>query len=101
MMRMLDLRDVFELIGDGLNDDAFAQQELVEAVEQEIVHVLAQFGDEVQSLGDQPLLDQLLGEIAIVPNELAQQACSQLRNRTPIINITRGEVIKPESRLDR
>ncbi len=41
MARMLDLRDVFELISDGLDDGSFAQEELVGPVEQTVVHVFA------------------------------------------------------------
>ena len=56
MARMLDLVDVFELIMDGFDDGTFAQQELVGPVEQSVVHLFAQFGDELQFLGDQQLL---------------------------------------------
>ena len=44
---MLDLGDIFELIGDGLDDGAFAQQELVRPVEQAVMHLLAELGDEL------------------------------------------------------
>jgi len=56
MAGMLDLRDVFELIRDGLDDGAFAEQEFVRPVEQTVVHLFAQFGDQVQSLSHQELL---------------------------------------------
>ena len=39
MARMLDLRDVIELIGDGLDDGTFAKQELIRLVEHMIVHL--------------------------------------------------------------
>ena len=52
MAGMLDLRDVFELISDRLDDGAFAEQKFVRPVEQTVV----QFGDEVQSLSHQELL---------------------------------------------
>jgi len=41
MTRMLDLRDVFELIGDGLDDGAFAKQEFVGPGKQTVVHLFA------------------------------------------------------------
>ena len=56
MARMLNLADVFELIGNSLDDGAFAQQEFVGPIEQSVVHLLAQLGDKLQSLGDQQLL---------------------------------------------
>ena len=71
MARMFNLRDVFELIGDGLDDGTFAQQEPVGPVEQTVVHLFAQFGDELEPLGDQQLLGEWLREIAFVPKELA------------------------------
>lgn len=51
MARMFDLRDVFELISDGLDDGAFAQEQLVRVIEQTVVHLFTQFGDELQPLG--------------------------------------------------
>jgi hypothetical protein len=91
MARMLDLRDVFELIRDGLDDGAFAEQELVGPVEQPIVHLFAQFGDELKPLGHQQLLGEWLREIAFGAFELAHQTCGQLRNRMPIIDIAWGQ----------
>lgn len=73
MARMLNVRDVFELIGDGLDDGTFAQEELVRPVEQAIVHVFAQLRDFVQSLGDEQVLSQGLREIAFITNQLAEE----------------------------
>ena len=70
MAGMLDLRDVFELIGDGLDDGAFAQKELVGPVEQTVVHLFTQLGDQVKPLSHQQLLGQGLGEIAFVPERV-------------------------------
>ena len=73
MARMLNLTDVFELIGDGLDDGAFAQEELVGPVEQTVVHLFAQLGDELEPVGDQQLLGQRLGQIAFVAKEFAHR----------------------------
>ena len=51
MARMFDLRDVFELNSDGLDDGAFAQEQLVRVIEQTVVHLFTQFGDELLPLG--------------------------------------------------
>ena len=53
MAGMLDLADVFELVIDGLDDSSFAQEELIGPLEQAVVHLCAQLGNEVQSLADQ------------------------------------------------
>ena len=71
MARMLNLTDVFELIGDGFNTGAFAQREFVGTVEQAVVHVFAQLGDQLKSLGDQQLLRQWLRRDSLCP----QRAC--------------------------
>jgi hypothetical protein len=50
-----------------------------------------QFGDEVQSLGDQQLLGQRLREIALVAKELARQAFHEFGKRMPIIDVAWSE----------
>ena len=50
------LSDVFELIVDGFDDGALAQQELIREQKQPIVHLLAQLGDQAKPLGHQELL---------------------------------------------
>ena len=39
------------------------------------MHLFTQFGDEVQSVSDQELLGQRVGEVAFVPKEVANQSC--------------------------
>jgi hypothetical protein len=99
MARMLDLADVFELIGDGFDDGAFAQEELVRPVKQPVVHLFAQLGDELKPLGDQQLLGQRLREIAFVAKELAYETRGQLGNRMPIIDIARGQAERQDLTL--
>ncbi len=41
MAGMLDLTDVFELIGDGFDDGSFAEEEFVRPLEQAVVHLFA------------------------------------------------------------
>jgi hypothetical protein len=71
MARMFNLRDVFELIGDGPGVGTFAQQEPVGPVQKTVVHLFAQFGDELETLSDQQLLGEWLREIALRPKQLA------------------------------
>ena len=49
MTSMGDLRDVLQLVIDGLNEGSLAQQELVLQGEQAILHVLANWRDELQA----------------------------------------------------
>ena len=56
MAGMLDLRDVFELISDSLDDSSFSEKEFVRPIEQAVVHLCAQPGDEVQAVGHQQVL---------------------------------------------
>jgi hypothetical protein len=87
MAGMLDLADVFELIRDGLDDSSLPQEQCVRPVEQAVVHLFAQLGDEAQSVGHQQVLGQRLGEIAFVPKELTLEAFRQLGNGIPIIDV--------------
>ena len=53
--------------------DPLAQEEFVGKRKQPAVHLFAQFGDEAKPLGDQELLRQGLGQIAIVAKVGAEQ----------------------------
>ena len=85
------LSDIFELIGDGPGVGAFTEKQFVGPVEQTVVHLFTQFGDELKPLRDQQLLGQGLGEIAFITKELAHQACGQLGNGMPIIDVAWGQ----------
>ena len=85
------LRDVFELIGDGLDDGTFAQEQFVGPVEQTIVHLFAQLGDQVQSLRDQQVLSQRLREVACIAEKLAYEPFGELGNGMPLIDVARGQ----------
>jgi hypothetical protein len=91
MAGMLDLADVFELIIDGLDDRPLAQEGFVRQREQAVVHLLAQFGDEMKPLGDQELLGERLGKVAFVCKEVAEELLDQLGNGSSIINVARRQ----------
>jgi hypothetical protein len=55
------------------------------------VHLFAQFGDFMQSVGHQQVLGQRLGKIALRPKERALEARGQLWNGMPIIDVARGQ----------
>ena len=89
---MLDLTDVFELVVDALDQGAFAEQQLVGGLQDLLTHVLAPLGDEDETLLDEKLLGQRLGDIAAVAKETPKQATHQLRHRAAVIDIARREV---------
>src|SRR5712691_11820219 len=72
MARMLDLRDVFELVNNGLNNRAFAQQQFVRKVHQVILHVFTQPGDELEPLFKEQLREGSR-DVAAIPEQLAMQ----------------------------
>ena len=55
MSRMGNLGDVLELVVDGLNNRAFAQEELIHQRHQAVVHILADGRDELKTLAKELL----------------------------------------------
>jgi hypothetical protein len=58
------LADVFELLEDGRDDRAFAQQESIGGVEQHVAHGVAQPGNQTQAVGDEELFGQRMRDVA-------------------------------------
>ena len=50
MARVLNLRDVLQLVVDGLNNKAFAQQAFIQQGHQLVLHVAPHTGDELNIL---------------------------------------------------
>ena len=90
MTGMLNLRNILELVNDGLNDHSFAQQELVRKVHEMVLHVFAQPGDELESLFKEQFA-QRSGNVAAIPEQLATQVLDHANNRSPIIDIAWGQ----------
>ncbi len=91
MAGVLDLADVLELIGDGLDDRSFAQEDLVRPGDQALVHVLAQLRDELEPLGHEELLRQRLGDVPPIAKQLAEQPLDQLGHGLAVIDVTRRQ----------
>ena len=91
MTRMLDLRDVLELINDGLNDCSAAQQNTITPSHQLVLHILAQLGDQLKIKHLAQGLSQGLRDVTLVPEELAKQVLSQVWYRFAVIDIARRE----------
>src|SRR5690242_19072824 len=79
MTSMLDLRNILELVNDGLNNRSFAQQQCVRQMHEMILHVVAQSGDQMQSLIKEQLR-QGNGNVAAIPKQLASQPFDQARH---------------------
>ena len=67
---MLYLRDVLQLVVDGLDDGPLAQQNLVLRTHEHVPHVVAHARDELYPV-DEEHLEKSLADIAPVPAELA------------------------------
>jgi len=91
MARVLDLADVLELIEDRLDERPLAEEEAIGEGQQEVAHVLAQFGDEAQPLLQEELLSERGGDVALVAEEAPKEPVDQHRNRTAVIGVARGE----------
>jgi hypothetical protein len=65
MAGVLDLRDVFQLVIDGLDDRAFTQQQLVKQRQQLVFHILTQLGNQLHTLLPE-LCKECLGNVAPV-----------------------------------
>jgi hypothetical protein len=65
--RVLDLADVLELVNNRLDERPLAQQEPIGELEELLAHVLAQFGDEAQSVGEEEALGERRRDGALSP----------------------------------
>ena len=76
---MFNLRDVFELVNNGLNNRAFAQKQFVRKVHQVILHVFTQPGDELEPLFKEQLREGSR-DVAAIPEQLAMQPFDHARH---------------------
>jgi len=72
MTRVLNLRDVLEVVNDGLNEGTLAQEQLVGERHEGVAHILAQVRDEPQALREEELLSERRGDGAG-----GEQACGR------------------------
>jgi hypothetical protein len=86
MTRMLDLRDILELIDNRLDNRPFPQQEFIGKVHELIFPIFTQPGDELESLLKEQLCEGS-GNVATIPKQLTSQFFDQLRNRSSIIDV--------------
>jgi len=103
MTGVLDLTDVLELIDDGLDERAFAQEQLIGEGQRDIAPILAQVLDEAEALLKEELLKEELlkeellserrGDVALVAKDLAKdlakESMDQAWNRLAVVEIAR------------
>jgi hypothetical protein len=92
--RMLDLRDVLQLVNDrfdtafgALRVRALAEHQTVIQGHQALFHVALELGDELNACGFEQLFCQLLRDIAFVSKHLAKQLSEQFRHRGAVVRI--------------
>jgi len=91
MTRVLNLRDVLEVVNDGLNEGTLAQEQLVGERHEGVAHILAQVRDEPEALGEEELLSERRGEVALVGKEFAKELMGEARNWSSVVESTRGK----------
>ena len=98
MTGVLDLGDSLELIDDGLDERAFAQEQLIGEGQRDIAPILAQVLDEAEALLKEELLKEELlserrGDVALVAKDLAKdlakESMDQAWNRLAVVEIAR------------
>ena len=90
MACVFQLANVLELIIDGLDQGALAEQNFIPEREQARVHLFFEFGDELYPLSPE-LRAEGLGDVATIPNQLAEQAASKFRHGLAVIDVARSE----------
>jgi len=78
MASVFDLRNVLELVNHAFNDGTCTKQEVVHPRHQSVVHLLAEFGNELKVESLQKLLNQSLGKVATICDQLAEQPFAQI-----------------------
>ena len=90
MTRVFQLANVLELVIDGLDQGALAEQNFIQEGEQARLHLFFEFGDELHSLGPE-LREEGLGDGAPIPHQFAEHPAGQLRYGFAIIDVAWSE----------
>jgi hypothetical protein len=91
MTGVLDLAHALELIVDGLDDGAFAPQQLVGEIHERVAHVLAERGNQPRSVVYQEPLGEGRGDVARSTEAFAEQTADQAWNGSLVVGIARSE----------
>jgi hypothetical protein len=102
MSGMVDLAPIFELINDGLNDGlnerAFAQEQLVGVRREDVAHVLAGFDTQLRPMRKEEALCMRRRDVALATEQSAEEAA---RQGTPITDVSRSQATRRAAMLSR
>jgi len=87
---VLDLTDVLKLIVDRFNQGSLPKENLVDQVEQPGLHVLAELGDQFDSLNPMGF-EEFAAEVDAIAKELAEEVLGYRQDHPAIVNIARSE----------
>jgi len=90
MAGMFNLGNILELVRDGFDDGTLTQEQFVQVRQQFVVHVLFEFGNELQIMGEE-CIKEPLGQIAFVRKQLAPALVEYSRRWGAVIDIPWGE----------
>jgi len=88
---MLDLRDVLQLVDDGFDNSALAEDQTVIEGHQSLFHVALEFGNELNACGLEQLFCQSLRDIAFAREHFAEQLLQQVWDRRAVIGVARSQ----------
>ena len=84
---MFECHSGFELVEQGFDDEAFAQDDLVKPGHEIVLHGPAYAGDEMQPLAPQSG-EKFFADIALIGKQLAAQATQHFLEGLSVIDIT-------------
>lgn len=90
MAAVLNLAHILELVNDRLRYRTLTEQKAIHIAHQARLHPLTALGDQLHALCKEKF-KQGLGDVALVPIDLAKEATQQLRHGLAIIDVSRRE----------
>ena len=91
MARMLNLRDILQLVDDGFDNRALAEHQTVIEGHQSLFHVALELDEQLNAPCFQELFCQLLRDISFVGKHFAKQLLQQFRHGRAVIGIARSQ----------
>ena len=91
MASVFNLGDVLELVNDSFHDGTLAQEQFVHEWQEAILHIFAEFGDELNGVLVEQQSRQGCAEIALVAEEFPKQTPTQGRKGNAVIHIASAE----------
>jgi hypothetical protein len=73
MPGVFDLRDIFEVVDNALNDGALAEQQLVQEGHQLVFHVLTEFGHQLHIPGFEQVFQERLRQVGMTHRSLKEE----------------------------